>query len=309
LALVDFERDPEKEPPPDELVPEPRYDTPAGATRGAIADAASRGVGAVTHVVGATGRAVANPRALPGYAADAARLAGSLRRQLLVTDQAHSDVMEARSVRRRFEIRQLSLSKMRAAAARMGGSINDAYVTGLAAALGRYHQRLGSDVTELRLAMPVSTRQPGDRETTNAFVPARVLVPIQPADDLGGLFNDIHERLSDVKGESALGAAGSVAALASGLPTSVLVAVTRSQSRTIDFAASNLRGSSVPLYLAGARILANYPFGPRTGNALNVTIISYGDDMHLGFNIDPAAIVDTEGFMHDVDDTFAELVS
>jgi diacylglycerol O-acyltransferase / wax synthase len=95
----------------------------------------------------------------------------------------------------------------------------------------------------------------------------------------------------------------------SGLPTSVLVAVTRSQARTIDFAASNLRGSSVPLYLAGARILANYPFGPRTGNALNVTMISYADDLHLGFNLDPAAIVDPRGFVQDVYDAFADLAS
>jgi cytochrome P450 len=46
------------------------------------------------------------------------------------------------------------------------------------------------------------------------------------------------------------------------------------------------------LYLAGARILANYPIGPRTGCALNVTLLSYCDELHMGLNIDPAAVTD-----------------
>ena len=72
----------------------------------------------------------------------------------------------------------------------------------------------------------------------------------------------------------------------------MLVAATHSQTRTIDFATSNLRGSPVPLYLAGARIVANYPVGPRTGCALNVTVLSYCDELHMGLNIDPAAVTD-----------------
>ncbi len=85
--------------------------------------------------------------------------------------------------------------------------------------------------------------------------------------------------------------------------------MTRSQTRTIDFGASNLRGSPVPLYLAGARILASYPMGPRIGCALTVTMLSYCDDVHIGLNIDPAAIEDIDGFMGDVRDAFAELGS
>ena len=94
-----------------------------------------------------------------------------------------------------------------------------------------------------------------------------MVVPIQPARDIPALFKDLHDRLDDAKHEVALSAADGFAGIIAGLPTSVLVALTRSQTRTIDFAAANLRGSPVPLYLGGARILANYPFGPRTGCA------------------------------------------
>ncbi|HEY5171096.1 MAG TPA: WS/DGAT domain-containing protein, partial [Acidimicrobiia bacterium] len=158
------------------------------------------------------------------------------------------------------------------------------------------------------LAMPISTRQRGDT-STNRFVPARVLVPIQPAYDFRVLFDDVHDRLQSAKRETAVGAAEGLAALVSGLPTSLLVAMTRSQTRTIDFGASNLRGSPVPLYLAGSRILGSYPMGPRTGCALTVTMLSYCDDVHLGLNIDPAAIVDPAAFMRDVRDAYDELCS
>jgi diacylglycerol O-acyltransferase / wax synthase len=229
-----------------------------------------------------------------------------LHRQLLVTDAAHSDVMTRRSLRRYFAIREVPIARLRDAATKLGGTINDAYITAMASALGRYHERFGSEVEELRLAMPVSIRAKGDRGS-NRFVPARVVVPVQPAHDIAALFGAVHDRLLGTRGEVALTAADGVATIASILPTSVLVAMTRSQSRTIDFAASNLRGSSVPLYLAGARILANHPFGPRTGSPLNVTMISYGDLLHFGLNIDPAGIVDPEAFLEDLDDAFDAL--
>jgi WS/DGAT/MGAT family acyltransferase len=310
LAMVDFERDPEPAdvPAADEPPPAARQ-TPIDVTRQAVSDATTRGLGAVKGAVASAGRAIANPRELPGRTREAAHFVGSLQRQALVTDAARSDVMTDRSLRRHFAVYRLSLGEIRAAASSLGGSVNDAYVTGLASALGRYHERLGSDATELRLAMPISTRRRGDRDSTNAFAPARVLVPIQPALDVGALFKDVHDRLDAAKHERALSATEGLAGLVSGLPTSLLVAFTRSQTRTIDFAASNLRGSPVPLYLAGARILANYPFGPRTASALNVTMMSYCDELHLGCNIDPSAIVDAEGFMDDVAEAFDDVTS
>ena len=154
---------------------------------------------------------------------------------------------------------------------------------------------------------PFLARVKGETDA-NRFTPARVLVPIAP-DDPVARFRVVRERLAGARTERALHAAEGLAGLAALLPTALLVPIVRNQSRTIDFAASNLRGSSVPLYLAGARILANYPFGPRTGNALNVTMISYADDLHLGFNIDPAAIIDPRGFVQDVHDAFGDLAA
>jgi len=88
----------------------------------------------------------------------------------------------------------------------------------------------------------------------------------------------------------------------------VLVALTRAQTRTTDFAATNLRGSPIPLWIAGARVIASYPFGPRTGTALNATVMSYCDELHLGLNIDPAAVTEVDEFMLDVGASFDALL-
>ncbi|MDQ1449169.1 MAG: hypothetical protein QOC79_2140 [Actinomycetota bacterium] len=306
IAMVDLERDPA--PTATERVPRPTAApaTPVSATRDAVVDAAQRSVDAVRRSIETAGHVVAHPGEVPGRATETARVLASIQRQALVTDSARSDEMNGRSLRRHFEVHEIAFEPLRMAATKLGGSVNDVFVTGLASALGRYHERAGSAVDELRLAMPISTRRHGDT-ATNRFVPARVLVPIQPAYDLRTLFGDVHERLQSAKRESAVSAAEGLAALISGLPTSLLVAMTRSQTRTIDFGASNLRGSPVPLYLAGARILGSYPMGPRTGCALTVTMLSYCDDVHLGLNIDPAAIVDTTAFMRDVRDAYDEI--
>jgi len=307
MALVDLERNPDSTPrSPAPGVTSRAPASPLAATRDAAVDAAQRGVDTVRRAVATAGHVVAHPTEVPGRATDAARLLGSLQRQALVTGAAKSDVINARSTRRHFEMLDMPFDPMRAAATKLGGSVNDVFVTSLAAALGRYHERFGSGIDELRLAMPISTRRRGD-ESHNRFVPARVLIPIQPARDIESLFAGIHDRLQSAKGETSLGAAEGLAGVIAGLPTSILVTMTRSQTRTVDFAASNLRGSPVPLYVAGARILGSYGMGPRTGCALTVTMLSYCDDMQIGLNIDPLAVADVPAFMRDMRDAFADV--
>ena len=312
LALVDFEPNPERVTTLDDAYTEPeptvRRDSPLDVARAAARDAAARGVGVARRAANGVGRIITHPTEVPSRATTTARALASIQRQGLVTERARSDVMVARSLHRRFEALDASLPRFRATAQSLGGSVNDAYITALASALGRYHERFSSEVSELRLAMPVSMRERGDMGA-NRFVPARVLVPIQPARDIPALFGAIHGRLRPLKSEAAFGLVDGLASVVSGLPTALLVAMTRSQARTIDFAASNLRGSPVPLYLGGARIVASYPFGPRTGTSLNVTTLSYCDELHVGLNIDPAAIADCEAFMDDAQDSFAEVAA
>ena len=120
--------------------------------------------------------------------------------------------------------------------------------------------RLGEPVDELRISMPVSTRTDGSAGG-NAFTPTRVLVPAG-IEDPAERFTAIRERLDTTKREQAMGLVSGVAGVANLLPTSVAVRFARQQVETVDFTTSNVRGAPFPLYIAGARILANYPVGP-----------------------------------------------
>ena len=78
------------------------------------------------------------------------------------------------------------------------------------------------------------------------------------------------------------------------LPTSVAVRFARQQVETVDFTTSNVRGAPFTLYIAGARILANYPVGPCAGTAWNLTLMSYDGHLDMGLNCDAGAVEDPE---------------
>jgi diacylglycerol O-acyltransferase len=280
--------------------------TPLDVVGDAVTYALGQGLQRVRRGVEAAARTLASPESARAGIANVARLAGSVRRQLLVTEPARSDLLRPRSLANRFEAFQAPLSKAKAVSQKLGGSVNDVFVTGVAGAVGLYHERMGVPCDELRMAMPISTRTQGE-ETANSFTPSRVLVPVQPKDPVAR-FNLVRERLAGTRREPAVTAASALAGLLTTLPTSMLVALTKSQARTIDFATSNLRGSPVDLYLAGARIEANFPMGPRAGCGLNVTLLSYCDSLDMGINLDPAAVSDPTTLLDCFDESFGALL-
>ncbi len=276
-------------------------------TRHAVRDAAAKQLQFAKQTVEGAAHLATHPLEVPEAIGDAARLAGSVRRQVLVTEAAHSDLFTTRSLRRHFEVIAVPLDDLSATARALGGSINDVFVTAIAGGLGAYHAQLGSEVADLRMAMAVSTRERGD-STPNRFAPSRVVIPIAPPDVLPR-FAATRAALDSAKHERAFQSLDRLAVLASGMPTSILVVFTRAQTRTIDFATSNMRGSPVPLYLAGARIEANYPLGPRTGCAVNATMLSYCNECHVGINIDPASVTDIPRLMEAIRASFTAVIA
>jgi hypothetical protein len=53
---------------------------------------------------------------------------------------------------------------------------------------------------------------------------------------------------------------------------------------------------------------AQYPFGPRSGAAVNVTVLSYLDGLFVGVNTDPAAVPDHGRLMACLRDGFDEVL-
>lgn len=71
---------------------------------------------------------------------------------------------------------------------------------------------------------------------------------------------------------------------------------------------SNVRGPSIPLYVAGARLVANYPIGPLLdGGGLNITVISYLDRVDFGFVVCPEIVEEPWLLVDATTAAFAEL--
>src|SRR5262249_10362218 len=194
----------------------------------------------------------------------------------------------------------------RGAGHRLGGSLNDLYVPGVARGVGAYHRSHDVPVEELRMSMPISTRT--DKSSGgNAFTPLRVLVPTDVADPVEQ-FRAVQARIGTVKRDRALSLAGPLTGVLTSLPSPLIARLARSQVETVDFACSNVRGAAFDLYVAGARVDANYPTGPRAGPACNVTLLSYGGAMDIGINSDTAAVDEPEALRDCVADGLAEMI-
>jgi diacylglycerol O-acyltransferase len=73
-------------------------------------------------------------------------------------------------------------------------------------------------------------------------------------------------------------------------------------------AISNVPGPQVPLYLAGARMLTNYPTSIVVhGLALNVTVQSYDQHMDFGMMADAMAMPDVAAFAGAVRQAYEEM--
>ena len=224
------------------------------------------------------------------------------------TEKAHSTLWGARSLDRHVEILQVPLEPVKAAAHTLGGTLNVAFLTASAAAAGAYHRELGAPVDTLRASMAISTRRKESGAGSNSFTLARLRVPTSEM-DVTERFAAIHAAADAVRSSAAGGInLGSLAALAAALPTSLIVRLARQQSGTIDFATSNLRAAPFPLYIAGARIMGNFPVGPLAGVAFNLTLLSYCGSLDMGLHLDPAAVAEPALLRTLLLDAFDELI-
>jgi diacylglycerol O-acyltransferase / wax synthase len=286
--------------------PEPERDAEATVLAGAAysvrrtADLTWQVASGVLGDVRHPSRALARPAALVAAAE-------STGRQLLITDHARSPLWTERTLQRGMSTFDVDFDDARRAAKALGGSLNDLFITATAGGVGDYHRRHGAAVDELRMAMPVSTRT--DRSAGgNAFVPTRMLVPVGITDPVAR-FAAVHDVLSRVRQEPAIGLAAAYAGVARLFPISVLAGATRRQTEAIDFTCSNVRTAPFDLFVGGARIEATYALGPLAGTAFNLTMLSYRGMLNLGLHVDPGAIADPGLLQRCLAAGFAEVIA
>jgi diacylglycerol O-acyltransferase len=266
----------------------------------------------MTYDVGRLGRAV---RALPlgaartalhvaRHPADAVRTATSVARTVEPYLSTLSPLMRARRLDRHLEVLEVPLPGLRAAAAAHGGQVNDAFLTAVTGGLRRYHALHGATVGDLRVTLPLSLRAPGDPAGGNRITLLRFRLPAgatDPAERLVG----IHQVVQRWRRARSLPHTQTIAAALNLLPAGVVGGMLKH----VDFLASDVPGVTVPLYLAGARVEAWYPFGPTIGASVNVTLMSYVDTCCIGVNVDTGAVPDPDSLMAALVEGFAEVLT
>ena len=121
-------------------------------------------------------------------------------------------------------------------------------------------------------------------------------------------FRLIQAITDEARGGSGGASLQTLAAVAAALPTSLVTRLARQQAQTIDFATSNVKAAPMPVYIAGAQLVENYPLGPLAGVAFNLTLLSYNGSLDMGINIDAAAVAEPALLAKHLDTAFADLI-
>jgi WS/DGAT/MGAT family acyltransferase len=305
LEFLDFERDAIPPPMPDldrtDISDQHAEDDTAEVVRDFLAATFRLPIGVVRQMRDL----LDNPSQIPDAGSAASDTLRGIVGQLGDTDGARSPLWTERSLGRHLEVASAPFRPTKDASKALGGTLNTAFLTIATEAVSRYHVELGAPVDELRASMAISTRT--DDSGANAFSLVRMLVPTvaMPIDER---FRAIQAATDAAVDSSRSASLDALAAFASTLPTSVVTRLARQQAHTVDFATSNVKGSPVPMYVAGAKLLSNYAVGPLSGVAFNLTLLSYLGRLDMGLNTDSAAVTEPALLSRFIADAVDDLV-
>ena len=249
--------------------------------------------------------------ALVGYARDpvgrvlgAAAMARSVYRTAAPILDTKSPLMRERAMTRHLAMMEISLDALKRAAMTVGGTVNDAYLAAVTGGLRRYHERHSTAVGSLRVVMPINLRSPDDTSWGNKITLLRLTVPVGEPDP-GSRMRLLHRVTEAARNEPSLPVTDVIAEALNMLPSGYVGGV----FKHIDFLASNVPGTPLPLFLAGSEITGFFAFGPTIGASLNTTLVSYRGTCDIGVNIDTAAVPDPDVMLECLREGFDEIAA
>ncbi|HEX4435374.1 MAG TPA: wax ester/triacylglycerol synthase family O-acyltransferase [Solirubrobacteraceae bacterium] len=213
---------------------------------------------------------------------------------------------------RRYTFLDADLSRFKGIKDSLGGTLNDAVLTSVTLALGRYLRRKGVDTDGLVLKamVPVSVRTKAQRGALGNQVAAMwapLPVGIQsPAEAM----LSVSAAMEDLKSSGQAVGAQVLTNLAGFAPPTILSQAARLQARQqfFNLVVTNVPGPQFPLYLLGRQLRGLYPVVPLAARqALGIAVMSY--DGHLGFGLlgDYDALPELEAIADDMKWAIASL--
>ncbi len=189
---------------------------------------------------------------------------------------------------RRYTFIDADLARFKGVKDSLGGTLNDAVLTSVTLALGRYLRRKGIDTDDLVLKamVPVSVRTKAQRGALGNQVAAMwAPLPVgisSPAEALGA----VAKAMEDLKQSGQAVGAQVLTNLAGFAPPTILSQAARLQARQqfFNLVVTNVPGPQFPLYLLGRELQGLYPVVPLAARqALGIAVMSYNG--HLGFGL------------------------
>jgi WS/DGAT/MGAT family acyltransferase len=213
---------------------------------------------------------------------------------------------------RRFAMAEASFARIREIKHALGGTVNDVVLTAVAGGLHDLldHRDEPTKGRTLRVMVPVSVRSKAEQgDVGNRVAPAFVDVPVGPMRARTRL-QRVRRAAAELKASSMAIGADSIIGLGAYSPPALHAMAARvvSRGRWFNLVVSNVPAPQVPLYLAGALLVANYPsmpLGERSG--LSVACTSLAGTMAFGLTADWDSLPDVEVLARGIETAIDEL--
>ncbi|MDP3971804.1 MAG: wax ester/triacylglycerol synthase family O-acyltransferase [Candidatus Nanopelagicales bacterium] len=223
------------------------------------------------------------------------------------------------SAHRRWTFGSLSLDEVKTVKNAYGMTVNDVVMAMSAGALRRWLKEHGDLPAEPLAAMvPVSVRAAGERAGGgNKISPMLVSLPTNVADPVDRL-RLVHEATTMAKANHAALPEGLVENATEFMVPGLLGRAARmsvslgllQRANPSNLVISNVPGPNVPIYLAGARMLAYYPVSSLVdGLGLNLTVLGYLGGLHFGLLADREIVPDVADIFGFLADELAALLA
>lgn len=217
---------------------------------------------------------------------------------------------------RGFVFGSVSLTDIKRVKAHFDVSVNDVVLALVGGSLRSFLQQQGNLPDEsLCTSIPVSLRTEEDDEFSNRVTNTSVTLATDVEDPVERL-SRIHSETGEAKKVSRSGAKSmvDVMQILPPLLVNAMIASTptdaAAQMLGANLIVSNVRGSPRAMYIAGARMETSYPMSILTpGMGINVTCVSYVDQVDFGIAIAPELVPDPWLLIDGLDAALAEYVA
>lgn len=197
----------------------------------------------------------------------------------------------------------------------LGGTVNDVVLTLLSEAVARYTVYHGQKIKgkQMRFMVPVSLRQKEQRGALGnliSILPVEIPLDIESLPERFKYVNQKTALMKETKLAEGLMLFGAIYGMIPAALQSFLGQIADLPFPPFNMVATNVPGPQVPLYLAGRKMLIQYPYVPiGYGLGLGCAILSYNQMLYFGLSSDAKAMPDVEKFKEILDEVFADLMA